>query len=108
MKKVLITGAAGFIGRHCLPILLTKGYEVHAADSRESAENVPDVCWHQVDLLNSLEIRRLMGEVGQRICCILPGSQPRGSIGLREKTFIGFGQVWIYCRPLKNLVGRGL
>jgi nucleoside-diphosphate-sugar epimerase len=63
MKKVLITGAAGFIGRHCLPILLTKGYEVHAADSRESTKNVPDVCWHQVDLLNSSEICRLMGEV---------------------------------------------
>jgi len=63
MKKVLITGASGFIGRHCLPILLTRGYEVHAADSRGSAENVPDICWHQVDLLNSLEIRRLMGEV---------------------------------------------
>jgi nucleoside-diphosphate-sugar epimerase len=63
MKKILITGAGGFIGRHCLPILLTRGYEVHAADSKTSAENVPDVCWHQVDLLNSLEIRRLMGEV---------------------------------------------
>lgn len=63
MKKILITGASGFIGRHCLPILLTRGYEVHAADSRGSAENVPDVYWHQVDLLNSLEIRRLMGEV---------------------------------------------
>jgi len=63
MKKVLITGASGFIGRHCLPILLTRGYEVHAADSRGSAENMPDVCWHQVDLLDSLEIRRLMDEV---------------------------------------------
>jgi nucleoside-diphosphate-sugar epimerase len=63
MKKVLITGAAGFIGRHCLPILLTKGFEVHATDSRESPENVPDVCWHQVDLLNSSEICSLMGEV---------------------------------------------
>jgi nucleoside-diphosphate-sugar epimerase len=63
MKKVLITGAAGFIGRHCLPILLTKDYEVHAADSREAVQNVPDVCWHQVDLLNSSEICKLMGEV---------------------------------------------
>jgi nucleoside-diphosphate-sugar epimerase len=63
MKKILITGASGFIGRHCLPILLTRGYEVHAADSRPSTDNLPDVCWHQVDLLNSLETRRLMGEV---------------------------------------------
>jgi nucleoside-diphosphate-sugar epimerase len=63
MKKVLITGAAGFIGRHCLPILLTRGYEVHAADSRSPAENMPDVHWHQVDLLDSLEVCRLMSEV---------------------------------------------
>jgi len=63
MKKVLVTGARGFIGRHCLPILLTRGYNVHAADSRGSVENVPDVRWHQVNLFDSLEIRRLMGEV---------------------------------------------
>jgi nucleoside-diphosphate-sugar epimerase len=63
MKRVLITGAAGFIGRHCLPTLLARGYEVHAVDSRESAESVPDVSWHQVDLLDSSEIRRLMSEV---------------------------------------------
>jgi len=63
MKRVLITGAAGFIGRHCLPILLARGYEIHAADSRGSAENMPGVYWHQVDLLDSLEIRRLMGQV---------------------------------------------
>ena len=30
MKRVLITGARGFLGRHCLPLLLERGYEVHA------------------------------------------------------------------------------
>ena len=29
MKRVLVTGANGFIGRQCLPLLLAKGYEVH-------------------------------------------------------------------------------
>lgn len=30
MRRVLITGAAGFIGRHCLAPLLDRGFEVHA------------------------------------------------------------------------------
>ena len=30
MKKVLLTGAGGFIGRHVLPFLIKYGYEVHA------------------------------------------------------------------------------
>jgi len=30
MKKVVITGANGFIGRHCLDLLLNAGFEVHA------------------------------------------------------------------------------
>ncbi len=33
MKKVLLTGASGFIGRHCIPFLLEKGYRVYAVDS---------------------------------------------------------------------------
>lgn len=63
MRRVLITGAGGFIGRHCLPPLLSKGYEIHAADARGTAENTRDVCWHQVDLLDSSETRRLLDEV---------------------------------------------
>jgi nucleoside-diphosphate-sugar epimerase len=31
-KRVLVTGAAGFVGNHCLPLLLEKGFDVHAAD----------------------------------------------------------------------------
>lgn len=29
MKRVLLTGSTGFIGRHCIPYLLEKGYEIH-------------------------------------------------------------------------------
>ena len=36
MKRVLVTGATGFIGRHTLPHLAEAGYEVHAIGSRDA------------------------------------------------------------------------
>ena len=30
MRRVLLTGASGFVGRHALPHLLARGFEVHA------------------------------------------------------------------------------
>lgn len=66
MKKVLLTGATGFIGRHCLPQLLASGYEVHAVSSKASppvAETSSEVCWHQADLLNANHVSKLMANV---------------------------------------------
>jgi nucleoside-diphosphate-sugar epimerase len=52
MKKVLVTGASGFIGRHCIPLLVSKGYEVHAVStSRPTQTAPPRVSWHECDLL---------------------------------------------------------
>ena len=52
MSRVLVTGASGFIGRHCLPLLLSKGYEVHAVSRQnQSMSALPGLTWHQGDLL---------------------------------------------------------
>jgi nucleoside-diphosphate-sugar epimerase len=53
MKRVLVTGASGFIGRHCLPLLCAKGYEIHAIRRERSAPNpaVDGVTWHHLNLL---------------------------------------------------------
>ena len=37
MKRVLVTGATGFIGRHAAPLLWERGYEVHGG-GREAAD----------------------------------------------------------------------
>lgn len=56
MKRVLVTGATGCIGRHALPELVTHGWEVHAVSSRGVAENA-DIVWHQADLLDPQQVR---------------------------------------------------
>ena len=54
MSSVLITGANGFIGRHCLPTLLARNYTVHAVTSKDSCRsNLPDVQWHKANLLEA-------------------------------------------------------
>jgi nucleoside-diphosphate-sugar epimerase len=63
MKKILITGAGGFIGRHCLPLLLKDGYEVHAAEISTNHLACAGVNWHQVDLLGTKNIDELFSSI---------------------------------------------
>ena len=63
MKRVLVTGASGFIGRHCLPLLVAKGYDVHAV-ARQPIPLSDRVQWHQVDLLDKASLDRLTTSVG--------------------------------------------
>jgi len=64
MKRVLLTGATGFVGRHCLPALLARGYEVHATSSKaDVAEPQSEAHWHQVDLLSAAQVSRLLEEL---------------------------------------------
>ena len=61
MKRVLVTGAAGFIGRHAVPQLLACGYEVHAVDVRPVP--VPGAILHTADLSQAAEQRALLEQV---------------------------------------------
>ena len=62
MKRVLVTGASGFIGSHSLTALQSKGYEVHAI-GRESRREVDGIEWHRADLLDAPAIGTLMRDV---------------------------------------------
>jgi len=63
LKRVLVTGASGFIGRHCLPLLLERGYEVHAASSQAKSGTEEAVYWHQTNLLERGQTSQLLAEV---------------------------------------------
>lgn len=62
LKRVLLTGAGGFIGRHCLPVLRNAGFEIHAL-SRAGHETGHDVQWHAVNLFEDCAAERLLTEV---------------------------------------------
>ena len=67
-KRVLITGAGGFIGRWSVAPLLDKGYEVHAVLSAAPAGNIPaelrGATIHVADLLNESQVDALLVRVG--------------------------------------------
>ncbi len=58
MKRALVTGASGFIGRHAVPALLERGYEVHAVARRPPLGPSPaGVSWRSADLLDPAAAR---------------------------------------------------
>lgn len=63
MKRVLVTGAAGFIGRRCADLLASDSGEIHLVSSRQISASVPHGRWHKCDLLSRDEIRSLVERV---------------------------------------------
>ena len=65
MRRLLVTGATGFVGQHALPLLTGRGDEVHAVSSRpvrpegrsigaiaaDAWLSESGITWHQADLL---------------------------------------------------------
>jgi nucleoside-diphosphate-sugar epimerase len=66
-KRVLITGAGGFIGRWSVSPLVAKGYEVHAAISNSTPRGLPSEALgavaHPADLLDESAIDALLKRV---------------------------------------------
>ena len=63
MKRVLVTGASGFIGRHSLRHLVARGFEVHAVAHKGSLPECRGTVWHRGDLLDGAIVRELLAEV---------------------------------------------
>jgi UDP-glucuronate decarboxylase len=59
VRRVLVTGASGFIGQVCTRLLLARGFEVHGT-GRAEAPSIPGLVWHQANLLTSVGRERAM------------------------------------------------
>jgi nucleoside-diphosphate-sugar epimerase len=67
-RRVLVTGATGFVGRRVVPMLAAAGDEVHAVcrtdPSMPASGAMPaTVTWHRCDLLDGAELDRLVADV---------------------------------------------
>jgi nucleoside-diphosphate-sugar epimerase len=60
-KRVLVTGATGFVGQHILAQGLALGVELHALSRAE--QHSDDVRWWQGDLLDADAIKRTLSQV---------------------------------------------
>ena len=60
MKRILVTGATGCVGRLTLPKLTARGWEVCAVRSKSASIDMPGVVWHQANLLDPEDVRRLV------------------------------------------------
>ena len=89
MKRVLVTGAGGFIGRHCLPLLTGKGFEVHAVAGPSALMNQSTEfgVWHRADLLDVASTDALLD-------CVLP---------THVLHFAWFGEHRAFWTSVKNL-----
>lgn len=66
MKKVLVTGATGFIGRNTLPLLAKAGFEVHAVYNSSKTATHSNYNWHKANILEEEAIEKI-------ICVVKPG-----------------------------------
>jgi nucleoside-diphosphate-sugar epimerase len=87
-NRVLLTGASGFIGRHCLAPLCAAGYEVHAVSSRERSTERPEAQWHRADLLDKSQLDELVTRIKPTHLLhfawyAIPGKYPTSSENLR-------------------------
>jgi len=63
VKKALVTGADGFVGRYTLPLLVKAGFEVHALCWQRQPEPLHGVVWHQLDLMMPDAVDVLLEEI---------------------------------------------
>jgi len=81
-RKILVTGAGGFIGVHLCRTLLGCGAEVHGISRRAQVEGRDHTCWWRGDLADTSGIRKLVATIKPDIIFHL-ASHVTGSRDLR-------------------------
>ena len=66
-KRILVTGASGYIGYYCIPLLIDTGYDVHAI-SRSKFPYKNDMTWHCADLMDTAKISELVSNIEPSHC----------------------------------------
>lgn len=60
--RILVTGATGFLGSHCLTPLVARGFEVLALYRERAPQDIPGVHWLCGDIMDRAAVRNLLTE----------------------------------------------
>ena len=60
MRRVIVTGANGFVGKHVIDALQPYDIEIHAISRSKRTSKPNKVIWHQVDLFDSGQVEGLL------------------------------------------------
>jgi GDP-4-dehydro-6-deoxy-D-mannose reductase len=87
-SRVLISGAAGFVGTHLTRLLVARGISVDGFGSEPQPAHPWPGRWHSVDVLNSQDLRAIVAESRPEAIVHLAGQASAGkSFGAPEETF---------------------
>lgn len=64
-RRLILTGASGFVGRHLLPLFTDRGWEVHALGrgTQPDVARHPAIHWHRVDLNDTTAVEALAASI---------------------------------------------
>jgi nucleoside-diphosphate-sugar epimerase len=79
-RRVLVTGASGFIGSHLCRRLADAGAEVHGTSRHAPAMSGPDLHWRQADLADTATVRKLVTDLRPDVIFHCAGA----AVGLRD------------------------
>lgn len=72
-KKILVTGASGFLGSHLCRRLREKGAEIHAVSRRAQTDETGSVHWRQGDMADIGTVRRIVSDTRPDVIYHLSG-----------------------------------
>lgn len=88
MKRILITGAGGFWGKHLAPYLLKQDYSVVGTYHKVKHPEIKGVSWRRLDVTNEDEVASLIRALRPNAVCHLAGQSSLSlSWKIPEKTF---------------------
>ncbi len=103
--RVLVTGAAGFLGRHCVADMAGRGFEVHAASR---GTHTGGATWHRVDLLDPGASRALVEDVRPTHLLHLAWETAHGSFWASPRNLDWLGASAQMARAFAEAGGRRL
>lgn len=85
MKKILVTGAAGFWGSHLSQALVSKGYSVYGTYHKSRPAKSAGIKWVKLDVTKNFQVRKCARKIKPFAICHLAGQSSPGLASKLEK-----------------------